>query len=177
MGRTSDSVVALGNRLLRRRGLELARSAELYPFQQYESVVQPTPAARLDAQEQAWLVPDNPRLLELRAAYGAMDKAVTTPLIWVDDFVSAEELRNFRGDNAYIHQRHGVQYNQMAYALTTYYTLASPAAPLLDRMAEDGAYGARCLAVAGRQVSRDLLDSVLYFGFGQRQHLARNTPR
>lgn len=170
----SNRIVALANRLLRRRGVELARSAALYPFQRYEFLSQPNPPAPLSADERAYLVPDNPRLQELRAAYGAMDKAVTTPLIWVDDFVSAGELRNFRGDNAYIHQQHGLQYNQMAYALTTYYTLASPAADLLDKMVEDGAFGARCFTVAGRQVSRDLLDSVQEIDFLQR-HLGAGT--
>jgi len=170
----ADRIAALCNAALRRRGLEIARSSALYPFQRREYLTAPTLPASLTAEQRAWLVPDNPRLTELRSAYAAMDPAVTTPLIWFDDFVSAEDLANFRGDNAYVHQLHGLQYNPMAFALTAYYTLASAAAPLLDRMVEDGAYGARCFEVAGRKVSRDLLDSVQEIDFLQR-HLGAGT--
>lgn len=173
---TANRIVTFGNRLLRRRGMELARSSALYPFQRHEYLTAPTPPATLTAEERAYLVPGNPRLEELRTAYAKMDKSVTTPLIWVDNFVSAEELQNFRGDNAYVHQLHALQYNRMAYALSTYYYLASPAAPLLDQMLEDGAYGARCFAVAGRQVSRDLLDSVQEIDFLKRHLGAGSRP-
>ena len=50
-----------------------------------------------------------------------MDHAVTTPSIWTERKVSPDDLRHFRGDNAYVWQRNHADIN---YALTAYYLKA-----------------------------------------------------
>ena len=56
---------------------------------------QPPPSARetplpLDAPD--YLLPSNPRLIELQARYAIFDEAVTTPLDWTGDHVSPDDI-------------------------------------------------------------------------------------
>jgi hypothetical protein len=108
---------------------------------------------------------DNPVLRSLQQRYAAFEKTVTMPLIWQPDKVHEEEIRYFRGDNAYVWQLRGQNMNPLGYALTTYYVLALDILDLLERLNEDDAFGIYTFQIAGRTVSRDLLDSVieLYF--------------
>lgn len=112
-----------------------------------------------------YLVPTNPRLVALRERYAAFDPSVTTPLVWTDTLVSAEDMQYFRGDNAYVWQVRGVGMNVMSYALTAYYMQSIDELGLLARIHEDDYFGVHNFKVGGRVISRDLLDSVaeIYF--------------
>lgn len=106
-----------------------------------------------------WLRPDNPALQALEARYAAMDPAVTTPLVWDAARLSDEDLLWFRADNHFVWQLRGVNRTRRVYRLTARFLAGAGLGPLLDRLGEDGAFGAFAMDVDGRRVSRDLLDS------------------
>jgi hypothetical protein len=118
-----------------------------------------------DAQE--YLVPDNPRLLDLKRRYADFDPRVTTPLQWTDDYVRIEDIAHFRGDNAYVWQvrgdncNTGGNYNILGHLLATYYVKSIDRYQLLDRLTEDNDFGNFTFDIAGHVVSRDLLDSII----------------
>jgi hypothetical protein len=115
--------------------------------------------ATLPAGAADWLRPDNAALQALEARYAALDPAVTTPLVWGAGRLSDEDLLWFRADNHFIWQLRGPNKTKRAYRLTARHLAAAGLGPLLDRLGEDGAFGAFTMTVGGRTVSRDLLDS------------------
>jgi hypothetical protein len=85
--------------------------------------------------------------------------------MWTREFVEAAvDVKRFRADNAYVWQTRSGE-TATSYALVAYYLRAIGLGHLLDRLDEDGAYGAHTVEVAGQAVSRDLLDSVLEVAF------------
>jgi hypothetical protein len=106
-----------------------------------------------------WLRPDNPELLALERRYATMDRAVTAPAFWTADRLSDEDLLYFRADNHFIWQLRGPNRTRRAYRLTARALAAAGLGALLDRLGEDGDFGAFLLDVDGRAISRDLLDS------------------
>ncbi|HLK23978.1 MAG TPA: putative sugar O-methyltransferase [Caulobacteraceae bacterium] len=122
---------------------------------------------------EAYLAPDNPALVSLQQRYAAFDRTVTAPLVWQPDYIDAAELRHFRGDNGYVWQLRGRNMSRPGYALATYYALARDRLGLLDRLSEDDAFGNFTFEIAGKVVSRDLLDSVNELAFLDR-HLGLN---
>ncbi len=127
-------------------------------------------AVELTEEASAYLRPDNERLRELTAAYESFDPAVTTSETWRPGYVSAEDLRYFRGDNAYVWQLRDGN-TERHYALTTYYLKTVDSLGLLDRLDEDGAFGNDIFQVGPKVVSRDLLDSITEILFLEK-HLA-----
>ena len=111
-----------------------------------------------------YLTADNPRLKDLTARYAKMDARATTPLIWRPGHMIDEDLRYFRGDTPYVWQLRG-GFAELHYVLTTYYVQQIDRLGLLDKLAEDGAFGALTFSIAGRIVSRDLLDSIVEIDF------------
>jgi hypothetical protein len=60
-----------------------------------------------------------------------------------------------------------------AYLLATYFVLANDRLSLMQKLTEDGAFGAVTFEMAGRRISRDLLDSILEIDFLDRHlHVA-----
>jgi hypothetical protein len=82
--------------------------------------------------------------------------------MWSREYVaSGIDPVNFRADNVYVWQRfHGDDAYERSYRW-----LADHEGDLLARCSEDGAFGAHCVPVDGRLVSRDLLDAVAELGF------------
>ena len=119
-----------------------------------------TPEAASD-----YLKPDNSRLEELKARYAKVSTDATAPLHWTDSYVTAEEILQFRGDNAYVWQLRGDNMTAGAYALAAYYIESIDHLGLIDRLKEDGLFGACTFDIGGRVVSRDLLDSILEIHF------------
>lgn len=107
----------------------------------------------------------HPRLLELKKRYADFNEPVTDPLIWTDDYVRPEDLLFFRGDNAYVWQVRDANMDAAAYALTTYYLHSIDDLGLFKTLVEDEQFGIHTFEVAGKVVSRDLLDSIaeIYF--------------
>ncbi|WP_084806624.1 putative sugar O-methyltransferase [Bradyrhizobium sp. NAS80.1] len=151
-------------------GIRLIRERDLYPWQLHQpgGSCQTT---NLPPSAEAYLRPDNPRLIELKERYGKCDARVTTPAIWEDGILAAADIAYFRRDNAFVWQEpRGTRFNELAYAASYYALKASGADDLLTLLDEDGLFGAHVFRIDGRNVSRDLLDSVREIDF-VRTHL------
>ena len=153
------------NRAIRPWGFEIHRSADLYDWQ-HEGIDQPSfNATPLPGSAADYLRPDNPKLLELVQRYQAFDARVTTPFRWTNRHVRQEDITYFRGDNAWVWQVRGVNANILAYALCFYYLRSIDRLGLFEKLGEDTSFGSFTFKIAGREVSRDLLDSIaeIYF--------------
>ena len=106
---------------------------------------------------------DHPRLLELRAAYDALDLPVRVPSRWnpdhVDDFL---DLRWFRGETLITwHYRELPRISALKFFVMLRYVADRDEHGLLGRLDEDGMFGCWTFDYPGYQrVSRDLLESV-----------------
>ena len=161
--------------LLHRLGSALLSDEYLYDWQRPGQVRAPT-AVPLSAEAEAYLHHGNPCLQALQARYDAMSDCVTTPLVWTPKYIQSNDLHSFRSDNAYVWQLRGAFLNPMAYALTMYYVRALDTLGLLELLEEDGAYGACTFTIAGKVVSRDLLDSILEIYFLERHLKVSRLP-
>ncbi|MFL5845930.1 MAG: putative sugar O-methyltransferase [Solirubrobacteraceae bacterium] len=121
---------------------------------------------------QAHLRGDHPRLLELRAAYDAVDLPVRVPSRWSAERVDAFlDLRWFRGETLITwHYREGPRVDELKYFTMLAAVRERDEPGLLDRLTEDGLFGCWTFEYAGApRVSRDLLESVNELLFLDRQ--------
>jgi hypothetical protein len=123
------------------------------------------------------LAADNPRLLELRRRYAGHPASGSS--VWSGELLERElSLQRFRRDSPYLWQARdftastatGEQLqagaDEVNYLLSACYVRSIDRLGLLDRLGEDGAFGAHTVAIGdGVIVSRDLLDSVLEIDF------------
>ena len=109
---------------------------------------------------------DHPRLLELRAAYAALDLPVLSGSRWTPERVEGFlDLRYFRGETLITwHYREAPEATERKYRALHEHVRARDELGLLDRLGEDGLFG--CWTYDG--VSRDLLDSVLELTYLER---------
>lgn len=117
----------------------------------------PQALARLTLQE--------PDLADLTRRYAAFGLPAAGS-VWNEAYRAREiDLPRFRADNAYLWQaRDGNTAARLA--LSAYCAARHDRLGLMDRLAEDGLFGAATLpCLDGRLVSRDLLDSVLELNF------------
>lgn len=117
------------------------------------------------ADSAAYLQRDNPRLLELRTLYAGLDQALKIPLVWTEEFASQTDLTNFRGPSPWVWQLGIPRLHEWAYSLAASYVIANDRLGLMDKLTEDGEFGAITYKIAGRRISRDLLDSILEINF------------
>jgi hypothetical protein len=159
------SIKSCLNHVLGRYGAEIVPSNILYEWQRVPVKMPGFNTCTLPEDAARYLKPDNPRLIELQQRYRAFDSDVTTPLVWTDRHVRPEDIAYFRGDNAWVWQVRGKNANVLAYAVSLYYLKSMDHLGLLDKLAEDDSFGNFTFTMAGRQVSRDLLDSIteIYF--------------
>ena len=124
-----------------------------------------------------YLQPSNPKLKALQDRYATLHIPPTDHSYWTDRYVGSNiDLRFFRGDNAYVYQyRDGNQ--EVNYALTTYYLSKVDELGLLQKLDEDGLFGAYVFDVNGKTVSRDLLDSIVQISFLERHLGISRMPR
>lgn len=163
----STSVATQADRVARRLGYRVFPNWALHPSQ-LDAIDPPTEIraqAVVPAAAAEYLRRENPRLLELQKLYAGLDEKLRTPLVWTEKFAAAPDLTNFRGDNMWVHQLGSQHLQERAYLLATYYVLANDRLGLMQKLAEDGAFGAVTFEVAGQRVSRDLLDSILEINF------------
>jgi hypothetical protein len=155
------------DRIARRFGHRVFPEWTLHPsqIQEIDSSDNAQPSTAIPAEAVNYLRADNPRLLELRQLYAGLDAKVKTPLVWTEEFAAKPDLTRFRGDNMWINQVDDQHLHERAYLLATYYVLANDHLGLMQKLTEDGAFGAITFEMAGRRVSRDLLDSVLEINF------------
>ena len=111
----------------------------------------------------------NPRLRELERRYSAFGGAAVVDAVWAPEFVASIDLRRFRDDGPFVWQKATPNLDEAALrASFEFLRSEAPAAELLARLDEDGAFGARTVSIEGRRVSRDLLDSVSELSFLER---------
>lgn len=157
----SSGVTALRARL--RRATHLLRRGNGPAFEKY-STATPLPPGAADE-----LVPDNPRLVDLKRRYAALDSPITRHTLWSDEYRAFDlDLAYFRGDNAYVWQQRWMRDLSLRLSLYVYlrYLEEFDSRGLLTSLGEDGAFGCFTYDFEGHpRVSRDLLDSVneLYF--------------
>jgi len=147
----------VANYLLRRAGYQL-----LSIRRQDSDTAGSAPSLPGDAH--SYLRPGNPRLRQLERDYASFDRRVTESVQWTSRTVRGHDLLNFRGDNAYVWQVQGGE-REVNYAISASHIESVDNLGLLDRLAEDGAFGAHSFALGGRSVSRDLLDSIAEISF------------
>lgn len=125
----------------------------------------------------AVLRPDHPRLLDLKRRYAGRPATVSS--VWSAEYVARDlTLPLFRADNAYIWQTRDLlvstseedsylaSADEANYLLSAYYVRSVDGLGLLERLTDDGEFGAVLVPVADDWVvSRDLLDSVLEINF------------
>lgn len=114
----------------------------------------------------------NPRLRELRAAYGALDLPVTVASRWNDSAVeSFLDLRFFRGETLITwHYRELPKVTALKYFVLLRYVRERDRLGLLDKLEEDGAFGCWTFEYEGHgRVSRDLIESVNEIAFLERE--------
>jgi SAM-dependent methyltransferase len=119
-----------------------------------------------------WLRPDHPRLLELRAAYAALDLPVRAPSRWTAERVDAFlDLCWFRGETLITwHRRELPRISALKYYVMLRDIAERDSGGLLARLGEDGLFGCWTFAYPGHPlVSRDLLESVNELGFLERE--------
>jgi hypothetical protein len=155
------------DRVTRQLGYRVFPDWVLHPSQisEIDSSEEIETPAPIPEESVAYLQRGNQRLLEFRRLYAGLDEELKTPLVWTEEFAAAPDLLNFRGNNMWVHQLGSHELNERAYLLTTYYVLANDRLGLMQKLSEDGAFGAIAFEIAGRRVSRDLLDSILEIYF------------
>lgn len=109
------------------------------------------------------LTEDNPLLERLREAYGALELPVREHSRWGESSIEAFlDLRYFRGESLITwHYREPRRVTELKYFLWLRYIAERDHLDLLDRLAEDGAFGCWHFHYPGHpSVSRDLLQSI-----------------
>ncbi len=114
----------------------------------------------LPGDAETYLSHDNPELLSLRARYQIFNSQVTVPLVWTEDRITTEDLRYFRGSNAFLFQTGSMNRNLMGYLLQAYYVRVNDHLDLWDTLQEDGDFGVVLFKANNKIISRDLLDSM-----------------
>lgn len=124
----------------------------------------------------SYLRPDNPRLVELERRYARLRVPMSDSSQWTGQYVAAEvDLRRFRGEVAYVWQRRDGN-DDASFRLTDEYVASFDRLGLRQRLTEDSAFGVSTFTVDGRNVTRDLLDSIVEIGFLDR-HLGISQRR
>ena len=153
------------DRALMTYGYRMVRSSILYDWQKNSYEAARFNASPLPEGARSYLHVDHPRLVELRSRYSVFDSRVTSPLVWRNGYVRAEDLLYFRGDNAYVWQLRGPNMDLPAYALSTYYVKSIDVLGLLSKLVEDDYFGNFVFNIDQKPVSRDLLDSIIEIYF------------
>lgn len=150
--------------LVRKSGYSIRRLDELDAQIENNLVLAPLPPAC-----EPLLRGDHPDLVNLRQRYAALrEHPAAAHSYWTAGFVNNNvDLRNFRGDNAYVWQvRYALRESLLHYFANTLHIERIDNRGLLKRLSEDGAFGCYAFRYEGRDpVSRDLLDSIneMYF--------------
>ncbi len=168
--------INFANTLLKNSRYRLVEANNLYDWQTANKRGKKYCCAVLPEGAAEYLRRNNPRLSEYQRRYENFDSTVTEPLVWTNDKLKDEDISYFRGDNAYVWQLRGTNMHEMGYTLATYYLMSMDRLDLLNCLYEDGAFGSFTFKIAGKVVSRDLLDSIAEIYFLEK-HLGISTMR
>jgi len=159
-------LAGLANRCLRALGAELVSSFEIGRLRdawrrRALRAADPLPEPPLPGNAAEYLRDDNPRLNELRRRYAAVSHDGAARSLWSPDHVSSGvELRRFRSDSAFVWQSRSDDYREVNYVLTASYLRSIDRLGLLERLEDDGLFGAVVFDLDGKRVSRESLDVV-----------------
>jgi len=159
-----SNIKGILRRFLKRYGYDILPQNLVYDWQSIDLVQEPRQIYLPDGARE-FLTPDNPELLDLKKRYRACSHSSCGELLWTDDRVKPDDILYFRGHNAYVFQEGSFNRNLFGYLLAYYYAKSIDRLGLLDILKEDTAFGVITYEVDGKQVSRDLLDSVLEIYF------------
>lgn len=161
-------VVRVVNALLKRMDVAIVRASSL--GYQYDLVTRDDDAPAPVAPDLVAPRQDSPRLAALRAAYQAQHPhPARAASLWSEKFSREARFETFRGDNAYLWQQALTPAQRMSFLLAGYYAHSIDALHLLDRLTEDGAFGAYTFRFMERFTgSKDLVDSVGEINFLER---------
>jgi SAM-dependent methyltransferase len=167
---TKRGLAALSNRGLRALGGELVSNFEIARLRDAWSrrgrgTDDPLPVPSLPDGALDYLREDNPRLLELRRRYAEMKHDATARSLWSAQHVTGIDLQRFRADSAFVWQARTDDLREVNYALTFSHLRNTDRLGLLDRLDEDGLFGAVTFDIDGKRMSRDLLDVVAELSF------------
>ena len=115
---------------------------------------------------------DNPRLLDLRRRYAALDLPALAASRWSDEAVQDFlDLRFFRGETLITwHYRELPRISALKFFVLAQHVAGRDTLGLLDRLTEDGAFGCWTYTYAGHPpYSRDLLESACELLFLERR--------
>lgn len=127
----------------------------------------------------AFLLPGNPQLLDLKARYQAATPAAGRGTRWSLKTVSEHvNLRYFRGDGPYIwHYRELPETTRLKYFIRLQEARQHDPRDLLNQLGEDGAFGCWTFQFPDAPViSRDLLDSISELYFLEQELKLLSTP-
>jgi hypothetical protein len=131
--------------------------------QVYGNRAAPLTAPPLPPGAEEVLRPDHPQLAEYERRYAGHPAADSSQ--WSRDYIrNTVDMRFFRANNSYVWQQWDSA-DPFRYGLTAYYTRLHDRLRLLERLDEDGLFGAERYVIDGMVVSRDLLDSVTELTF------------
>ncbi|MEW6354162.1 MAG: putative sugar O-methyltransferase [Pseudomonadota bacterium] len=169
----------LPNHILKPFGLKLVTSPKPSHDGQESAPIAPNYSkSKLPDGAADYLQPDNPKLKELQAAYANPSRhPLKEHMVWSDSLITSDDLRYFRGDNAYVWQMRGKNMNMLGYALTAYYVKAMDNLYLLRKLEEDDLFGIFTFRIDNKIISRDLLDSIIEIYFLERHLRISQWPR
>lgn len=151
-------ITQIVNSLLSKFGLTIINKSVLFDWQ--TGGISKSKKLRLPENASDYLTVDNPRLKELQQRYSHFQSNASIPIVWTDEYVQSNNLQSFRGDNCYVWQTRDPNCDEINYCLTSYYVKAIDHLGLLEKIHEDGMFGAHTFSINSHQVSRDLLDSI-----------------
>lgn len=123
----------------------------------------PAPSPPLPPGAEEVLRADHPLLAEYERRY--QGHLATGSSQWSRNYVlNTIDMQLFRANSAYVWQQWDGA-DPFRYGLATYYTRLHDRLRLLERLSEDGLFGAQTYDVDGVLVSRDLLDSIAELTF------------
>ena len=156
------------NCVLKFHGHQILESSLLYDWQKSSQIRTCYKESSLTEEAAIYLQQNHPRLKNLKERYALINNDVTVPLAWTDDHVTPNQMKYFRGDNAYVWQLRGQNMNILGYVLATYYVKSIDTFGLLDKLIEDDYFGINTFLIDNKIISRDLLDSIMEIYFLER---------
>lgn len=160
-----SSIKKFANLILRTYGHEIVGSNLLYDWQKSSQILPKYIDKPLPSGAANYLRNDHPRLKSLQERYALFSKTIMAPLEWTDDLLAPDDVKYFRGDNAYVWQLRGQNMSAINYSLTTYYVKSIDRLHLLEKMVEDNHFGVFTFLIDDKTVSRELLDSIIEINF------------
>jgi len=160
--RLRRAVVHSVNGLARRFGVSVVRTSLLDELASARAGAEPPRPRSWAHRGAAPMIVDTEWLRQLTVEYRAHSLARLGGY-WDSEYTSELDLSDFRGDNHYVWQRR--QFGEVNYLTTILYARSHDEHGVLDRIDEDGAFGAQSLELEGRLYSRDLVESANELNF------------